>query len=192
MKFGYARVSKNNQNLEMQIDALTKYGVDEIYEEKASSVKKNRQELGELLSKLRTGDTLVIWKLDRLGRTVKQLLQLAEDFESKGINFVSLTEGFDTTTPVGKFTFHIMCSVAQMERDVQIERTKSGLEAARKRGRTGGRKPKDQAKINTALKMYFSNEHTIKDIIDATGVSKTTLYKYINNHNEKNNTKGVD
>lgn len=179
MIFGYARVSKDEQNLDLQIDALQEYGVDEIYTDKVTGKKEDRQQLNELLGKLRTGDTLVIWKLDRLGRTTKQLLALAEDFQKRGINFVSITEKFDTSTPSGKFVFHIFCAMIQMERDVIAERTKACLEAAKKRGRTGGRKPKEKKNIEMALKMYFSNNFSIKDIEEATGLSKTTIYKYV-------------
>lgn len=186
MKFGYARVSKDDQNLFLQIDALKEYGVDEIYEEKVTGAKEKRSQLTELLGKLRAGDTLVIWRLDRLGRTVKQLLALAEDFEKKGIHFVSIVEQFDTSTAMGKFVFHMFCAIAQMERDVISERTKAGLEAARKRGRAGGRKPKEDKNIERALKMYYSNEYSIADILESTGLSKTTLYKYVRDHNKEN------
>lgn len=179
MKFGYARVSRTDQNLDMQIDALTKYGVDEIYEEKVSGTKQSRPELVILLGKLRTGDTLVVWKLDRLGRTVRQLLALSEEFQAKGINFVSLTENFDTTTAMGKACFNIWCVLAQMERDVIAERTKTGLASARARGVKGGRKPHDRKNIDTALKMYFSNDYSISEILRLTGISKTSLYKYV-------------
>lgn len=185
MKFGYARVSKNDQNLDLQIDALQAYGVDEIYTEKVTGKKEDRQQLNELLGKLRAGDTLVIWKLDRLGRTTKQLLALAEDFQRRGINLVSITENFDTTTAMGKFVFHMFCALIQMERDVIAERTKAGLEAAKKRGRKGGRKPKDRKKVEQALKMYFTNEFSIKEITDATGLSKTTIYKYVREYKNK-------
>ncbi|MEG0570374.1 MAG: recombinase family protein [Oscillospiraceae bacterium] len=179
MKFGYARGSKDDPNLDLQIDALKDYGVDEIYKEKVTGKKQDRWQLTELLGKLRTGDTLVIWRLDRLGRTVKQLLALADDFEKRGISFVSITESFDTSTPMGKFVFHMFCAIAQMERDVIAERSKAGLVAAKKRGRSGGRKPKDMKNIERALKMYFSNEFSIKDIEEATSLSKTTIYKYV-------------
>lgn len=185
MKFGYARVSTNDQNLDLQVDALQKYGVDEIYKEKVTGTKEERQQLTELLNHLRAGDTLVVWKLDRLGRTVKQLLSLAEEFEKKGIFFISIKENFDTSTPVGKFTFHMFCAMAQMERDVIAERTKAGLAAAKKRGRLGGRKPKDPKNVERALKMYFSNEFSIKDIEEATGLSKTTIYKYVREYKKE-------
>lgn len=179
MKFGYARVSTNDQNLALQIDALNEYGVDEIYEEKITSTRQNHQQLSELLGKLRSGDTLVIWRLDRLGRTIKQFLALAEDFKQKGIYFVSLKDNFDTSTPSGKFIFVVLCAMSQMERDVISERTKAGMITAKKIGRSVGRKPTENKNVERALKMYFSNEFSIKDIIDATGLSKTTIYKYV-------------
>ncbi|NLD49108.1 MAG: recombinase family protein [Clostridiaceae bacterium] len=185
MKFGYARVSTLEQNLDLQIDALKEYGVDEIYEEKVTGTRQNRQQLTELLGKLRSGDTLVIWKLDRLGRTVRQLLALAEDFEKKGIYLVSLREQFDTSTPMGKFCFVMFCAMAQMERDVNSERTKAGIEAAKKRGRLPGRTPKEKKQVETALKMYYSNDFSVQDIIDATGLSKSTLFKYVREHTSK-------
>lgn len=188
MKFGYARVSTTEQNLDLQIDALKEYGVDEIFQEKESGGKTQRQELTNLQTKLRTGDTLVIWRLDRLGRTVKQLLALTEDFEKRGIQFVSLQENFDTSTPMGKFVFVVFCAMAQMERDVISERTKAGMTAARKRGRYGGRKPKENKNIERALKMYYSNDYSISEIIESTGLSKTTIYKYVKSHEILNDT----
>ncbi len=189
MKFGYARVSTEEQNMDLQLDALRKYGVDEIYEEKISSRKMFRPKLQEVLGKLRCGDTFVVCRLDRLGRTVKQLISLAEDFEDKGINFVSLQENLDTTTATGKFTFHLFCSMAQMERDVISERTKAGLDAARARGRSGGRKAVDKKTIDTAIKMYKSNEFSITDILKINGISKTTLYKYLDEETIKKGEK---
>ena len=180
MKFGYARVSKSEQNLHLQIDALRAYGVDEIFEEKVSSKTGKRPELERLLAMLRAGDTIAVWGLDRLGRTVKQLLELAESFEEKGIYFVSLRERLDTTTASGKFCFHMFCAVAQMERDVISERTKAGLDSARERGRLGGRKGADPAQVEIARKMYASNEFTIQEILGATGMKRSTLYKYLN------------
>jgi DNA invertase Pin-like site-specific DNA recombinase len=192
MTFGYARVSKDDQNLLLQIDALKEYGVDEIYEEKITGTRQDRQQLTELLGKLRTGDTLVIWRLDRLGRTVKQLLSLSESFEEKGINFVSITEKFDTTTSMGKFCFTLFCAIAQMERDVISERTKAGLKAARRRGRMGGRKPKEKKNIERAVKMYISNEFAISDITEATGLCKTSIYKYVRQYRKSLINGGID
>ncbi len=188
MKFGYARVSTNKQITDRQMDALRAYGVDEIFVEKISGTKKSRPQLNILLNKLRTGDTLVIYELKRLGRNTKQLLALAEDFQANGIEFVSLTENIDTTTPMGRFVFTTWCALAQLDRDIISENTKSGLAAAKARGRVGGRKPTEQKKVNTALKMYFSNEYSVKEITDATGVSKTSLYKYVNKNKTERKT----
>lgn len=168
-----------NQNMDRQLDALRSYGVDEIFEEKISGTKKNRPQLDLLLGKLRTGDTLIVYELKRLGRNTKQLLALVEDFQANGIEFVSLTEQIDTTTPMGRFVFTTWCALAQLDRDIISENTKSGLAAARARGRVGGRKPHDKKQVETALKMYYSNEYTIKEISNATGISKPTLYEYI-------------
>lgn len=179
MKFGYVRESKGEQDLGTQNDALNKYVVDEIYEERIISSEKNSLQLNELLGKLRSGDTLVIWRLNRLGKTIKQLIALAEDFENRGIFFVSLKEKIDTSTPNGKYLFEMFCEAAQMERDVISERTKSGLLIAKNKGRSGGRKPKDGKNIEKALRMYHSNEFSILDIIETTGLSKTTIYKYV-------------
>ena len=179
MIFGYARVSKEDQNIFLQIDALRNYGVDEIFEEKISGRHQRRPKLQELLSKLRAGDTLVIWRLDRLGRTAKQLISLAEDFEKNGIRFVSLKENLDTTTATGKFCFLIFCAIAQMERDVISERTKAGLDAARARGRHGGRPAPDKKKLEKARKMYESQKFSVREIAETVGISVTTFYKYI-------------
>jgi len=186
MKFGYVRVSAK-QSLDLQIKALNDYGVDEIYEEKITGSHRNRQQLSELLRKLRAGDTLVIWRLDRLGRTVKQLLAMVENFKQKGIHFVSLQETIDTSTSTGKSIFEAFCALAQMERDVISERTKVGMIVAKKSGRSIGKKPIESKNVEEALKMYFSNEFSIKDIIKATGIGKTTIYKYVREH--KNNNK---
>ncbi|HBR31210.1 MAG: DNA-invertase hin [Pelotomaculum sp. PtaB.Bin104] len=185
MKFGYARVSTGEQNTDRQLDALREYGVDEIYEEKISGGKRSRPQLNLLLSKLRTGDTLVVYELKRLGRNTKQLLAMAEEFQANGIEFVSLTEKLDTTTPMGRFVFTTWCALAQLDREIISENTKSGLAAAKARGRIGGRKPHDKKQIEKALKMYFSNEFSIKEITESTGVSKASIYEYVHKY-EKN------
>lgn len=179
MKFGYARVSTENQIMDRQIDALKKYAVDEIFEEKISGTKKDRPQLNLLLNKLRSGDTLVVFELKRLGRNTKQLLSLMEEFKEKNIEFVSLTENIDTSTPMGRFVFTTWCALAQLDRDIISENTKSGLAAARARGRFGGRKPHDKKKIETALKMYYSKKFYIREITEMTGISKQSLYNYI-------------
>lgn len=179
MIFGYVRVSTADQNTDRQHDALHQYGVDEIYEDKASGMKRDRPELDRLLEKLRRGDTLVVYELKRLGRNARQLLELAERFQKNGIEFVSLTENIDTSTPMGRFVFATWCALAQLERDIISENTKSGLDAARARGRKGGRKPLNKQKVATALKMYHSKRFLISEITEATGVGKSSLYNYL-------------
>jgi len=186
MIFGYARVSTEDQKTDRQIDALQEHGVDEIYVEKISSTR-DRPQLNLLLNKLRKGDTLVIYELKRLGRKTKQLLALAEEFQEKEINLVSLTEQIDTTTPMGRFIFTTWCALAQLDRDIISENTKSGLAAARARGRIGGRKALDKKKVDQAIKMYNTNQFSVKEITQATGISKTSLYKYINIERSKKN-----
>lgn len=180
MIFGYARVSTQDQNLEMQLDALQKYGCWRVFEEKITGTKKERPQLEEMFNYLRPGDKVVVYKLDRISRSTKHLIELMEYFEANQIDFVSINENIDTSTPMGKFIFKIMASIAELERDIISERTKSGLEAARARGRKGGRPKKSQKKIEMALRMYDSKQHSIKEIAEATGIGKTTLYRYLN------------
>ena len=139
MKIGYARVSTTDQKLRSQIDALTKEGCKQVFEEKMSGAKKERRELDRCLELLREGDTLVVTKLDRLGRTVKQLVELIETFKTRGIHFKCLDDPIDTTSSTGTFFFHVMGAFAELEKNLIRERTSVGLSAARKRGRTGGR-----------------------------------------------------
>jgi DNA invertase Pin-like site-specific DNA recombinase len=140
MLIGYTRVSSGHQNLDLQTDALEAAGCSKVFSDKLSGAKKIRPGLEEAMSHVREGDTFVIWKLDRLGRSVKGLIDLVGDLEAKGVHFRSLTDGIDTSTPSGRFFFHVMASLAQMERELLVERTKAGLTAARERGRVGGRK----------------------------------------------------
>jgi DNA invertase Pin-like site-specific DNA recombinase len=179
MIFGYARVSTQDQNLDLQIDALKQYGVDQIFQKKMTGTKRERPQLDEMLKYLRKGDMVVVWKLDRIGRSTKHLVDLINEFGEKGINFVSLKDGIDTSTATGKLVFTIFAGLAEFERDMIIERTKAGLESARARGRNGGRPRKDEDKVKLALKMYDSKQYSITEITRATGVSKTTLYRYI-------------
>lgn len=187
MIFGYARVSTQDQNLDLQIDELIKYGVDKekIYCEKITGTKKDRPQLEELLKRLSKGDTVVVWKLDRIGRSFKHLIELIEDFKTKGVQFVSLKENIDTTTPTGELIFHIFASLAKFERDMISERTKAGLVAARARGRNGGRPTAKKEKVELALKMYDSKDYSIEQILEATGISKATLYRRINERDKK-------
>ncbi|WP_273836274.1 recombinase family protein [Guptibacillus sedimenti] len=181
MLFGYARVSTKDQNLHMQFDALKKYGVEEknIYSEKITGTKKDRPAFTEMLKYLREGDTVVVYKLDRIGRSTKHLVDLINNFQEKEINFVSINENIDTTTAMGKLVFTIFSGLAQFERDIISERTKSGLDAARARGRKGGRPKKDQSKLDMAFRMYDSKEYSIQEILDATGISRATFYRYL-------------
>ena len=150
---------------------------------------KGASELNRLLDKLRSGDTLVVYELKRLGRNTKQLLALAEEFQANQIEFVSLTEKIDTTTPMGRFVFTTWCALAQLDRDIISENTKSGLAAAKARGRVGGRKPHDKKQVDTALKMYFSNEYSIKEITAATGISKPSFMSMYERRSKKGSLK---
>lgn len=179
MIFGYARVSTEDQSLNSQLDAFEKYGVDEVFSEKMTGTRKDRPQLERMLDKLRKGDKVVVFKLDRISRSTKHLIELAELFEAKGVEFVSIQDSIDTSTAMGRFFFRTMASIAELERDIIKDRTKAGLEAARARGRVGGRKAADRKKVEQALKLYDSNMHSITEITEMTGVSKTTLYKYL-------------
>lgn len=189
MRVGYARVSTLDQNLDMQVDALEKAGCDRIYTEKMSGKKDDRPELQRCLDTLRDGDTLVVYKLDRLGRSTFKLLELTAGFERDGIDFVSIVDGIDTTTPVGRFFFRTMASIAELERDIIVERTQAGLQAARARGRVGGRPATPKKDVERALKLYDSNEYSVPEIVEITNVSKATLYRAINKRNETTSAK---
>jgi DNA invertase Pin-like site-specific DNA recombinase len=138
LRIGYARVSSEDQNLTLQLDALKKAGCKRVFTDKRAGVQTDRPGLKEALSYLRESDTLVVWKLDRLGRSVKGLIDLVNEMQSQGVHFRSLTDGIDTKTPAGRFFFHVMASLAQMERELIMERTRAGLEAAKRQGRVGG------------------------------------------------------
>jgi DNA invertase Pin-like site-specific DNA recombinase len=182
-KIGYARVSTVDQSMDLQIDALKTVGCDRIFEEKVSGKKSDRPELVRCLEYLRSGDTLVIWKLDRLGRTTKQLLELSHELKERGISLQIITLGVDTSTPAGKLFFAIMAGLAEMEAETIRERTQAGLQAARARGRKGGRPPLDKSKVEMALLLYDSRKYTIKEITEQTGVSKAKLYQVLKNKN---------
>lgn len=180
MLIGYARVSTQDQNLNRQIDSLKAIGCEKIYQEKITGTKKNRPELEKLLDNLRHSDTVIVSELTRLSRSTKDLFELVEQIHIKGADIKSLKESWlDTTTPTGKLMFTFMAGISQFERDLISQRTREGLEAARARGRKGGRPTKDNKKIELALKMYKGKEYTINEITKATGISKTTLYRYI-------------
>lgn len=175
--FGYARVSTQDQELARQIDALEKYGVDQIFTEKITGTKAHRPQLDKLKDKLREGDTVVIESLSRLGRSTKDLLALLEEWNGQGVKLVSLKEQIDTTTPTGKLLVTVLSALSQFERDIIVQRTKEGLESARKRGRNGGRPKADPAKVKKAIKLYHAQTHSIKEITAICGISQATLYR---------------
>ncbi len=179
MLIGYARVSTQDQNLELQIEALTKAGCKKIFEDKVSGSRAERPGLAKARDVLREGDTLVVWKLDRLGRSVKQLVNLVVELEQQGVQFKSLTDVIDTGTPSGRFFFHVMASLAQMERELTIERTRAGLAVARQLGRKGGRKRQmTESKIRSAKKLLATGVPP-RDVATNLGVSVPTLYRWI-------------
>lgn len=183
MKFGYARVSTKEQNLDLQMDALKKAGCKDIFHEVVSGAKTERVELNRLLSTLRKGDVIVIWKLDRLGRSLKHLVLLIHELIEKGIGLQSLNDPIDTTTAQGRLVFNIFACLAEFERDVIKERTQAGLQAARARGRTGGR-PKGlsapaQRKAIAAEALYKEGKLSVVEICENLSMSKATLYKYL-------------
>lgn len=179
MLIGYARVSTQDQNLDLQIEALTKAGCKKLFDDKISGRCKERPGLTKALEMLREGDTLVVWKLDRLGRSVKNLVDLVSELHKQGVQFKSLTDAIDTGTPSGRFFFHVMASLAEMERELTVERTRAGLEVARQLGRTGGRKRQmTDSKIESAKKL-LANGIPPRDVAKNLGVSIPTLYRWI-------------
>ncbi len=180
---GYARVSTEQQNLDRQLDALQKYGCEIIYNEKMTGTKRNRPELTKLLDRLTEGDTVVIESLSRLGRSAKDLIELTELFQSKGIHLVSLKESIDTSTSTGKLLFTLMSAIAQFERDVIADRTREGLRAARARGRMGGRPKTNPDAVRKAVKLYCTGAYGVTEIEEMTGVKKATLYRYLKEEN---------
>jgi DNA invertase Pin-like site-specific DNA recombinase len=183
MKIGYARVSTDEQNLDLQRDALLKAGVSskDIYTDKVTGVKADRPGLNLALTHLRDGDTLIVWRLDRLGRSLKHLIETVTTLKEQGISFKSLTENIDTSTATGTLVFQIFGALAEFERNLIKERTVAGLNAARARGRTGGR-PKgnpDERKVALAKKFYDDHALSIPEILRTLNISKSTLYRWI-------------
>lgn len=186
MLIGYARVSTDTQNLNRQLDQLKTIGCERIYQEKITGTKKERPELDKLLDQVRDGDIIIISDLTRLSRSTKDLFHLVELIEKKGANIRSLKEAWmDTTSPQGKLMFTLFAGISQFERDLISQRTKEGLSSARARGRKGGRPVKPDKEVELALKMYDGKEYSISEIHKATGVSKTSLYRYIDVRNNK-------
>ena len=187
MLFGYARVSTQDQKLDRQEDALSRHGIHKanLYCEKITGTKRERPELDRLLNVVEKGDTVVISELTRLGRSTRDLISIAEQLQKKGVELVSLKENIDTTTATGKAMFGMLAVMAQFERDLISERTVEGLRSARARGKLGGRPTASTKDINKALKMYDSKIMSVSEICENAGISKPTLYKYINARNRK-------
>lgn len=175
---GYARVSTNDQNTDAQHDALTAAGCDRVFTDHTSGKLARRPQLDALLDYVRPGDVVVITKLDRLGRSVGNLVELAAELAGQEVDLRVLDQGIDTSTPGGKLTFHILAAMAEFERDMISERTRDGLAAARARGRTGGRPAKmTPAKLATARQLYDAGQHTVAQIADVIGVSRATVHR---------------
>ena len=188
MLIGYARVSTQDQNLDLQLNALADFGCEKVFKEKVSGKNKERPELNNLLGQLRAGDSVVVWKLDRLGRSIQDLIYLVELFKSNEVNFVSITDSIDTSTAMGRFTFNIFASLAQFEREIIRERTNAGLSAARARGRKGGRPSglsKEKIKDAEQIKILFDAGRNIDDIKKTFKVSQATIYRYVKLINER-------
>ena len=180
MKVGYARVSTNDQNISMQIDALESSGCKEIFSDIASGAKTERPGLEQALAYVREGDTIVVWKLDRLGRSIQHLIQSINTLQNKGIGFKSLQENIDTTTNGGKLIFHMFSSLAEFERDLIRERTRVGLKAARARGKCGGRKPILQDKqVARMIELYNEGSSTVGEICKIFSISRPSFYNYL-------------
>lgn len=178
MLIGYVRVSTSDQNLDLQLDALKQVGCDRIYKDIASGAKDDRIGLSEVLNYIRKGDTLVVWRLDRLGRSLRHLIDTINQINDQGSYFRSIQESIDTSTSGGKLIFHIFGALAEFERDIIRDRTNAGIAAARKRGRFGGRPKKmNEKKIALAKTLMADKSNSINDICEILHVSKATLYR---------------
>lgn len=178
MKIGYARVSTKHQNLQLQLDALSEAGCDEIFTDTISSQKKMREGLNTALKYVRSGDTLVVWKLDRLCRSTKELIDISTKLDEKGVSLHSLTEQIDTSSPAGRMYFTVLGAIAQMEREIMKERIMAGMESAKKNGRSAGRKKLDKNKIKSA-KTLLEAGATYEEAANSLSIGLSTLYKYI-------------
>ncbi len=186
MLIGYARVSTMDQNLDLQVDALNQIGCKQIFTDKITGTKFDRPELNELKKILRKDDIVVVWKLDRMGRGLRDLINLMKEFEDKGIGFKSLTEGIDTTTTAGKLVFHIFGALAEFERSLIVERTQAGLKAGRARGKVGGRPSKLTIEQKDLVrKMHADITIPLSTICDTFKISKQTIYNVVGKEVEK-------
>ena len=183
MQIGYARVSTKEQSLDLQVDALRKVGCEKVYREVVSGAKAERPVLDALLRELRPADVLVIWKLDRLGRSLRHLVELAATLLERDVGLKSLSDPVDTTTPQGRLTFNLFASLAEFEKDLIRERTQAGLSAARARGRKGGRPkglpPQAERTAYAAETLYREQRLSVREIAEELGISKSTLYEYL-------------
>lgn len=181
MRVGYARISTDDQTLNLQLDSMERAGCERVFRDVMSGAKADRPGLREALEYVRSGDTLVVWRLDRLGRSLSSLIELMNNLRERGVSFQSLTEQIDTSTANGKLIFHVFGALAEFERDLIRERTKAGLAAARARGRLGGR-PRalnSPDKIAIARSLHQNSQHTIREICQTMRISKATLYRYL-------------
>ena len=184
---GYARVSTKDQDASLQIDALENHGCTKILTDTKSGVLAERPALTRLLDYAREGDTLVVWRLDRLGRSIKHLIEQVEELNARKIEFQSLQENIDTTTAGGRLIFHLFSALAEFEHDLIVERTQAGLEAARARGRKGGRKPKlSPAQRSLVKDLYDGRKHTVQQIADMFDVNRATIYRTIHRGSQHN------
>lgn len=179
MLIGYARVSTSDQNLFLQKESLKEAGCKRIFEDQTTGMASDRPGLNKAIEQLRENDTFVVWKLDRLGRSVKGLIDFVADLEKRNVHFKSLTDQIDTSSPMGRFFFHIMASLSQMERELIVERTRAGLNAARRQGRIGGRKRIMTISKIKAAKQLLANGISPREVASNLGVSIPTLYRWI-------------
>lgn len=179
MLIGYARVSTGDQNLDLQKNALFRAECELIFEDTASGKNAKRPGLRRAIRRLRPGDSLVVWKLDRLGRSVRDLITLVSELQERGIHFRSLTDSIDTSTPAGRFFFHVMSALAEMERELIVERTRAGLAAAREQGRIGGRRRIMTTEVVERCRRMLENGATRQQVADIVGVGLKSIYKYL-------------
>lgn len=178
MLIGYARVSTGDQNLDLQKAALVRAECEQIFEDTVSGKNARRPGLRRAIRRLKPGDSLVVWKLDRLGRSVRDLITLVSELQDRGIHFRSLTDSIDTSTPAGRFFFHVMSALAEMERELIVERTRAGLAVAREQGRVGGRRRVMTEEVVEQCRRMLENGATRQQIADVIGVGVKTIYKY--------------